>query len=59
MGKVFDSTDKFSVFDTKSRVYKNMSEDNYYLKNIQNKINDEWKYRYNIVDIEDEKDFGS
>ena len=59
MGKVFDSTDKFSVFDTKSRVYKNMSEDNYYLKNIQNKINDEWKYRYNIVDIEEEKDFGS
>ena len=59
MGKVFDSTDKFSVFDTKSRVYKNMSENNCYLKDIQNKINDEWKYRYNIVDIEEEKDFGS
>lgn len=59
MGKVFDSTDKFSVFEPKSRVYKNMSENNYYLKNIQNKINDDWKYRYNIVDIEEEKEFGS
>ena len=59
MGKVFDSTDKFSVFETKSRTYKNMSKDNYYLKNLQEKINDEWKYRPNIVDIEEEKEFGS
>lgn len=59
MGKVFDSTDKFSVFETKARVYKNMSEDNYYLKSLQNKVNNEWKYRANIVDIEEEKEFGS
>lgn len=59
MGKVFDSTDKFSIFETKARTYKNMSKDNYYLKNLQEKVNDEWKYRYNIVDIEEEKEFGS
>ena len=38
MGKVFDSTDKFSVFETKARVYKNMSVDNCYLKALQDKI---------------------
>ena len=59
MGKVFDSTDKFSVFENKSRVYKNMNKDNYYLKNIQNKVDYEWKYRYNVVDIEEEIDNGS
>ena len=58
MGKVFDSTDKFSIFETKARTYKNMSKDNYYLKSLQEKVNDEWKYRYNIVDIEEEKEFG-
>ena len=59
MGKVFDSTDKFSVFETKARVYKNMSVDNCYLKALQDKVNNEWKYRANIVDIEEEKEFGS
>jgi len=59
MGKVFDSTDKFAVFETKSRTYKNMSKDNYYLKNLQAKVNDEWKFRPNIIDIEEEKEFGS
>lgn len=59
MGNVFDSTNQFSVFEHKSRTYKNMRKDNYYLKNLQSKINDEWKYRPNIIDIEEEKDFGS
>ena len=59
MGKVFDSTDKFTVFETKSRTYKNMSKDNYYLKNLQAKVDDEWKFRPNIIDIEEEKEFGS
>lgn len=59
MGKVFDSTNSFSVFENKSRTPKNMSKNNYYLKNLQNKINDEWKYLPNIIDIEEEKEFGS
>ena len=59
MGKVFDSTETFATFDKKSRVYKNMSKNNYYLKTLQNKVDDEWKYRGNIVDIEEETDFGS
>lgn len=59
MGKVFDSTNSFSVFENKSRTPKNMSKNNYYFKNLQNKINDEWKYLPNIIDIEEEKEFGS
>ena len=59
MGKVFDSTNSFSIFENKSRTPKNMSKNNYYLKNLQNKINDEWKYLPNIIDIEEEKEFGS
>lgn len=59
MGKVYDTTNQFSIFEKKSRTYKNMSKDNYYLKNLQKKIDDEWKYRPNIVDIEEEKEFGS
>lgn len=60
MGKVIDSTNILSsTMDLKSQVYKNMDEKNYYLKTLQQKIDYDWEYRYNIVDIEEENSFAS
>lgn len=60
MGKVIDSTNVIgSSIKRKARLDKNLSKDNYYLKMLQDKIDYEWYYRYNVVDIEEEKAFGS
>lgn len=39
----------------KARLKKNMVGDNYYIENLQDKRNQDWAYRYNVVDIEEEK----
>lgn len=60
MGKVIDTTDIIdSSMSLNARIPKNMSMNNYYLDAKQKKINREWKYRYNVVDIEEENIFGS
>lgn len=60
MGKVINSTNLIeSAMKNKSRLPKNMSKDNYYLKRLQQKVDYEWDYRYNVVDIEEEIKFGS
>ena len=38
----------------KSKVKKNMVGDNYYINSLQHKINNEWLYRSNLIDIEEE-----
>ena len=38
----------------KSKVKKNMVGDNYYINSLQHKINNEWLYRANVIDIEEE-----
>ena len=52
---VIDTTDvvESSIF-LKSKLKKNMVGDNYYIESLQHKINNEWLYRYNLVDIEEE-----
>ena len=40
----------------KARLKHNMVGDNYYIQNLQYKRNQDWEYRYNTVDIEEEKD---
>ena len=47
MGKVINSTNLIeSAMKNKSRLPKNMSKDNYYLKRLQQKVDYEWDYRY-------------
>jgi hypothetical protein len=60
MGKVVDVTNIIdSSMKIKSRTPKNMSINNEYLDKLQQKIEYEWKYRYNHVDIEEEQEFGT
>lgn len=60
MGKVIDTTNIIdSSMYLKARVPKNMVKNNYYLDALQKKIEKEWTYRYNVVDIEEEKICGS
>jgi hypothetical protein len=52
---VINTTDivESSMF-LKAKLKKNMVGDNYYLETLQSKIDAEWDYRYNVVDIEEE-----
>lgn len=44
-----------STMFLKSKLPKNMVGDNYYIQTLQQKIDAEWDYRFNVVDIEEEK----
>jgi len=60
MGQIIDTTNIIdSSMKVKARTPKNMVIENEYLTKIQQKINYEWNYRYNHVDIEEEDIFGS
>ena len=50
--KVVDITNSANSYDILSQTPKNYSKDNYFLKELQDKINAEWRYRPNRVDIE-------
>ena len=56
--KIIDITSSESQYDILSKTPKNYSDDNYFLKQLQHKVNADWKYRPNRVDIEYEKDWG-
>lgn len=56
--KVIDISHGASLRDLLSQTPKNYDEKNYFLRELQEKINAEWKYRPNRVDIEYEKDWG-
>ena len=42
-----------SIF-LKAKLDKNMVGENYYIENLQDKRNQDWEYRYNVVGIEEE-----
>lgn len=56
--KVVDITKFASRYDILSQTPKNYSEDNYFLKELQEKVNAEWIYRPNRVDIGYEHTWG-
>lgn len=56
--KVVDITNSANSYDILSQTPKNYSKDNYFLKELQDKINAEWRYRPNRVDIEYENSWG-
>lgn len=60
MGKVVNTT---NLIDTSTCLYtnleKNMVADNYYLMSVQDKIDYEWEYRANRVDIQEETGYGT
>ena len=54
---IIDTTDVIgSAMAQKANLQKNLTKENYYLKSLQDKVNREWNYRYNVVDIEEEKE---
>lgn len=56
--KVIDITHSASQYDILSQTPKNYDRDNYFLKELQDKVNAEWDYRPNRVDIEYERHWG-
>lgn len=52
---VINTTDviESSMF-LKAKLKKNMVGDNYYIETLQSKIDEEWNYRHNVFDIEEE-----
>lgn len=54
---VIDTTNVIdSAMFMKAKLKKNMVGDNYYIESLQHKVNNEWMYRYNVVDIEEENE---
>jgi hypothetical protein len=52
---VIDSTNTLeNAMFLKSKVSKNMVGENYYIQTLQQKIDNEWEYRYNRFDIDEE-----
>lgn len=55
MSKIFDTTD---YVDTsmmyKSKLSKNFFGDNYWIESIQNKIDEDWRFAHNVVDIKEQ-----
>lgn len=56
--KITDITHSASRYDILSQTPKNHSEDNYFLKELQEKIIAEWEYRPNRADVEYETRWG-
>lgn len=60
MGKIIDSTDKITgAIQQKTRLDKNLDKNNFYMKRFQQKMDYEWRYRHNVIDIEEENILGS
>lgn len=56
--KVINITHSANKYDILSQTPKNYNKDNYFLKELQDKVNIEWNYRPNRVDIEYEDEWG-
>lgn len=57
--KVIDITHSANKYDILSQTPKNYNKDNYFLKELQDKVNAEWRYRPNRVDVEYEDGKGT
>ena len=55
---VINTTHRPNRYDILSQTPKNYDKDNYFIKELQDKVNAEWVYRPNRVDIEYENDWG-
>ncbi len=58
MGQIYDTTYTPTPYNLISQTPPNMPANNYYLYSLQEKINADWNYRSNRVDIEQEMNFG-
>ena len=56
--KVINITHAANKYDILSQTPKNYDKDNYFLKELQDKVNAEWAYRPNRVDVEFENNWG-
>ena len=56
--KVINITHSATKYDILSQTPKNYKPDNYFLKELQDKVNAEWAYRPNRVDVEFENQWG-
>ncbi|MBO7732392.1 MAG: hypothetical protein J6S67_07560 [Methanobrevibacter sp.] len=56
--KVINTTHAANRYDILSQTPKNYNKDNYFLKELQEKVNADWPYRPNRVDIEFENAWG-
>ena len=56
--KVINITHSANKYDILSQTPKNYDKDNYFLKELQDKVNAEWNYRPNRVDVEYEDQWG-
>lgn len=57
--KVINIVHSATRYDILSQTPKNYNKDNYFLKELQDKVNAEWAYRPNRVDVEFEDDRGT
>ena len=58
MGKVIDTTNMPTSYDLLTQTPKNLSKENYFVKELQEKVWADWEYRPNRVDVEQEKTIG-
>ena len=56
--KVVNITHSANKYDILSQTPKNYNKDNYFLKELQDKVDAEWNYRPNRVDVEYESEWG-
>lgn len=59
MGKVIDTTNIPTPYEILTQTPKNMVRNNYYLRELQEKVWADWEYRPNRVDVEQEKTIGA
>jgi hypothetical protein len=56
--KVVNLTHSANKYDILSQTPKNYDKDNYFLKELQEKVSEDWRYRPNRVDVEFESEWG-
>ena len=57
MGKIKDTTNYVNTTMLfKSKLTKNFSDDNYWIEGLQNKVNKEWDFATDVIDIQEEID---
>lgn len=58
MGKVIDTTNMPTAYELLTQTPKNLSKENYFIKELQEKVWADWEYRPNRVDVEQEETVG-
>ena len=58
MGKIIDTTFARNPYNLISQTPPNLKKDNYYMHTLQDKVDADWEYRHNKVDVEREQTIG-